>query len=56
MIINAGIQTIVYLSGYADSMSEAMLREAGVTLRRLEHQAPEPSGQREGSDEVPFLR
>ncbi|CAD7840737.1 MAG: dCMP deaminase (EC 3.5.4.12) @ Late competence protein ComEB [Olavius algarvensis Delta 4 endosymbiont] len=32
MIINAGITQIVYLSGYADSMSEEMLKEAGVDL------------------------
>ena len=36
MIINAGIRSIVYLSGYADAMSEEMLRQAGVTVRRLE--------------------
>lgn len=30
MIINAGIREILYLSGYADPMSEAMLAEAGV--------------------------
>ena len=44
MIINAGIQTIVYLSGYADPMSEAMLQEAGVTVRRFEAEAPAPAG------------
>jgi len=36
MIINAGIKTIYYLSGYADSMSEEMLKEAGVTVFKLE--------------------
>ena len=39
MIINAGIRTIVYLSGYADAMSEEMLRQAGVTVRHLEAEA-----------------
>ena len=32
MIINAGIRTIYYLSGYADAMSEEMLTEAGVDV------------------------
>ena len=35
MIINAGIRDIVYLDGYADAMSEEMLRQAGVAVRRL---------------------
>ena len=37
MIINAGIQTIYYLSGYADAMSEEMLKEAGVDVLKLEN-------------------
>ena len=32
MIINAGITQIIYLSGYADKMSEEMLAEAGVDV------------------------
>ncbi len=32
MIINAGINRIVYLSGYADTMSEEMLAEVGVEV------------------------
>ena len=32
MIINAGIKTIYYLSGYADALSEDMLREASVEV------------------------
>jgi len=35
MIINAGIRTIYYLSGYADTMSEEMLKEAGVDILKL---------------------
>ena len=35
MIINAGIRTIYYLSGYADGMSEEMLREAGVDILKI---------------------
>jgi dCMP deaminase len=30
MIINAGIQKIVYEEGYADSMAKEMLKESGV--------------------------
>ena len=36
MIINSGIRTIYYKFGYADAMSEEMLRDAGVTTVRLE--------------------
>jgi dCMP deaminase len=36
MIINAGIRTIYYLSGYADPMSEEMLKEAGVDVLKIE--------------------
>lgn len=36
MIINAGISRICYASGYADSMSEEMLKEAGVDIIKIE--------------------
>ena len=36
MIINAGIKVIYYLSGYADTMSEEMLTEAGVGIVKLD--------------------
>jgi dCMP deaminase len=36
MIINSGIKIIYYLSGYADSMSEQMLEEAGVSLIKID--------------------
>jgi dCMP deaminase len=35
MIINAGIKMIYYLDGYADNMSEEMLREAGVAVVKV---------------------
>jgi len=35
MIINAGINRICYASGYADSMSEEMLREARVDIVKI---------------------
>ena len=36
MIINAGIKTIYYLSGYSDDLSREMLEEAGVVVILLE--------------------
>ena len=36
MIINAGIKKICYLSGYADSMSEEMLKEAGLEVIKID--------------------
>ena len=36
MIINAGIRKIYYLSGYADVMSEALFREAGVEVMQVD--------------------
>ena len=36
MIINAGIKKICYHSGYADSMSEEMLNEAGVDIKKID--------------------
>ena len=36
MIINAGILKIYYRSGYADSLSQEMLQEAGVDLIKLD--------------------
>lgn len=35
MVINAGIEKIIYESGYADTLSEAMLEEAGVQLLKF---------------------
>lgn len=35
MIINAGIVTIYYESGYADELAQEMVSEAGLTLIRL---------------------
>ena len=36
MIINAGIKTIFYEEGYPDSLSEELIREAGITLTKIE--------------------
>jgi len=35
MIINAGIKKIYYLSGYADSLSQSMMEEAGLEAVKL---------------------
>ncbi|AQV00660.1 MULTISPECIES: deoxycytidylate deaminase [Desulfococcus] len=45
MIINAGIRKICYLSGYADDMAEAMLREAHVTLLKVNGGPDEPGAE-----------
>ncbi len=36
MIINAGIERIVYEEGYADALSAKMLRESGIKIERFE--------------------
>ena len=36
MIINAGINNIYYESGYADTMSEEMLKEAGINVKEID--------------------
>jgi dCMP deaminase len=36
MIINAGISRICYASGYADSMSKEMLKEAGIDIIKID--------------------
>lgn len=41
MIINAGIEKVLYLEGYPDDMSLEMLREAGVKVVRLEGKVPD---------------
>jgi dCMP deaminase len=40
MLINAGVRRIVYLDGYADSLTEEMLGEVGMELVRMEERAP----------------
>jgi len=50
MIINAGINQIIYLSGYADTMSEEMLAEAGVDVIKFN---PASKGE---SNEMPVLQ
>jgi len=37
MLINAGIQEIVYLEGYPDTLSVEMLQEAGILTRSFDH-------------------
>jgi len=40
MLINAGVRRIVYVEGYADALTEEMLREVGMELVRLEERTP----------------
>jgi dCMP deaminase len=35
MIINAGIEKIVYEEGYTDNLSEKMLRESGIKVKKF---------------------
>ena len=44
MLINAGVERIVYEGDYADELSLEMLREAGVELVRFSRQAPSTEG------------
>ena len=36
MIINAGINNICYASGYADTISKEMLKEAGIEVKKID--------------------
>lgn len=40
MLINAGVRRIVYIEGYADALTEEMLREVGMELVHLKERAP----------------
>jgi hypothetical protein len=40
MLINAGVRKIVFLDGYADPLTEEMLREVGTELVRHRERAP----------------
>ncbi len=40
MLINAGVRRVVYLDGYADPLTEEMLREVGMVLVRMEERSP----------------
>ncbi len=40
MLINAGVRRVVYLEGYADSLTEEMLAEVGLETVRLAGNAP----------------
>jgi dCMP deaminase len=35
MIINAGIQKIVYEEGYADALAKEMLKESGIEVEKF---------------------
>jgi len=35
MIINAGIERIVYEEGYADTLAKEMLKESGIEVERF---------------------
>jgi dCMP deaminase len=35
MIINAGIESVVYADGYADALAREMLKESGIEIERF---------------------
>lgn len=46
MLINAGIRQVVFLEGYPDDLSEAMLEEAGIEVRPYSADSQQPGGGR----------
>jgi dCMP deaminase len=43
MIINSGIQKIVYEEGYADALAREMLKESGIEVAKF-NRKPKPNG------------
>jgi dCMP deaminase len=39
MIINAGIQRIVYQEGYADALAKGMLKESGIEVEKFDRRS-----------------
>lgn len=44
MLINAGIRRVVFLEGYPDDLSQAMLEEAEIEVRLYSGGQPQPKG------------
>lgn len=44
MLINAGIRQVVFLEGYPDDLSQAMLEEAGIEVRPYSADSQQPGG------------
>ena len=42
MLINAGITDIVYEDGYADDLTQELLREAAITIKRFQPEGERP--------------
>jgi len=40
MLINAGIERIVYAEGYADDLAGQMLKESGIKVERFKRKLP----------------
>jgi dCMP deaminase len=51
MIINAGIQRVVYAGQYPDSIAQSFLEDAGVELTKM-YPSPDRPRQTTGTDEV----
>jgi len=47
MIINAGIEKVVYVEGYADALAKSMLKESGINVGKFnDRRKPEANGKR----------
>jgi dCMP deaminase len=46
MIINAGIEQVIYLEGYPDDLSSRMIEESGITVKQIKKQKGERSGEK----------
>ena len=44
MLINAGIRQVIFLEGYPDDLSQAMLEEAGIEVRPYSADSQQPGG------------
>ena len=44
MIINAGIEKIVYEEGYADALAKEMLEESGIEIEKFDRKSKVESG------------
>jgi dCMP deaminase len=44
MIINAGIQRVIYEDGYADGLAKEMLKESGIEIEKFKRKRRVESG------------
>jgi dCMP deaminase len=46
MIINAGIERVVYEDGYADTLAKEMLKESGIKIEKFKRKPKTKAGSR----------